>query len=180
MRLNIKVTSQHFWCFSWTQVCFFFVVPHMYVWFPSLPPLQPSPQPPFFFSFPKEWQAWFDHLAKNIYFMDYTVNRLYLQLKGGGVGGGVWIPRKFVFLAKQIWNIDQLQVPNMMKVNLEFLTSPLVECKQMQNVQYHIFGAFLMLVLITKLPTRGWVSYIQRILHDAALSWRTLFTTTLE
>lgn len=41
----------------------------------------------------------------------------------------------------------------MMKVNLEFLTSPLVKYKQMQNVQHHIFGHFLMHAVIPKLPT---------------------------
>lgn len=42
-----------------------------------------------------------------------------------------------------------------MKVNLEYLTSPLVKQKQMQNVQHNNFGHFLMPIVIPKLPTSG-------------------------
>lgn len=55
-----------------------------------------------------------------------------------------------------------------MKVNLEYLMSPLVKHKQMQNVQHNIFGYFLMPIVLPKLPTFGWVSSILKILYCAA------------
>lgn len=56
----------------------------------------------------------------------------------------------------------------MMKVNLEFLTSPLVKHKQMQNVQHHISGHFLMLVVI---PKPKYAYCIWRTLQYAASSF---------
>lgn len=53
----------------------------------------------------------------------------------------------------------------MMKVNLEFLTFPLVKHKQMQNVQHHISGHILMFSVI---PKPKYAYCIWRILQYAA------------
>jgi len=160
MWLNVKEPWQRFWCFSLTQFtlrCFYccsFGVGCVV-----------CPSPPCFF-LPKNCKS------SLIFGQKYLLRGLHYELITSVAKEGGWIPSKLIFLVKKIWNIDQLQVPNIIIVNLEFLTSPLVKHKQMQNVQHHGFGHFLIPAVTPKLPTSGWFSCILRVLHCAASRFR--------